>query len=223
MLISKQKWGDKAEALNETWKRKIAEVEKEYSVKLEQSNTNIERINKKWEVKYVEDIAELKKIFKDSEKIIKLKSVSSSRRSLVGKFIEKFVPFLSKIPFMPADMHFLGQPVDYIVFEGLNQDNVQRVIFLEVKTGSSKLTKREKSLKETIVKKKVYWKEINIDTSGEETPDKSIENQDTSIDEVYDYIDNKLNSVKSNLSEEKSPEETNPSEDYKRSNFLDRE
>ncbi len=206
-LYSKQKWSDKQGALNEKWKRQIAELEKEYEIKLEKTNSQIEKIKeenkthietiaRQWEVKYVTDIKELEKIFKESEKIIKLKSVSSSRRSLVGKFIEKFVPFLDKVEYEPSDMHFLGQPVDYIIFKGLHQDNVESVIFLEVKTGDSKLTKREKSLKDTIEQRKVYWKELRIDTNDDVKPDKEMENEETSIKEIYDNIEHKIKSVK---------------------------
>src|SRR3989344_4972339 len=188
-LLSKQKWGDKEQILNERWKRQIAEVEKEYGVRLEKTNTTIEEIKKEWQVKYIQDIEELKRLFKESEKVIRLKSVSSSRRSLVGKFIERFVPFLKKVPFEPSDMHFLGSPIDYIVFEGLHEDNVQRITFVEVKTGESKLTKREKSLKEAVERKKVSWKEINIDTKEEDVPDKEMENEETTINDLYDNID----------------------------------
>lgn len=194
-IFSKQKWSDKEEILNERWKRQIAEIEKEYSVKLEKTNTTIEEIKKEWQVKYVQDIEELKRLFKESEKVIRLKSVSSSRRSLVGKFIERFVPFLKKIPYEPSDMHFLGSPIDYIVFEGLHEDNVRKITFVEVKTGKSKLTKREKSLKDAVTRKKVSWKEIDIDTAEENVPDKEMATEETTINELYDKIDEKIKKV----------------------------
>jgi predicted Holliday junction resolvase-like endonuclease len=206
-VLSKQKWSDKEEILNERWKRQIAELEKEYSIKIEKGNSlmqqikdenklRLEELTKQWQVRYIQDIEELKRLFKDSEKVIRLKSVSSSRRSLVGKFIERFVPFLRKIPYEPSDMHFIGSPIDYIVFEGLHEDNVQKVIFVEVKTGESKLTKREKSLKEAIERKKVSWKEINIDTTESNVPDKEMENEGTTINELYSNIDEKLRKAK---------------------------
>lgn len=195
------------EKLKEQSKKEIAELEKKYEVKIEKMQTSIEKIieanktsleknEKEWAVKYTKDIEELKRLFKESEKIIKQKSVASSRRSLVGKFIERFVPFLSKIEYAPSDMHFMGQPVDYVVFDGLRNDKIEKVIFLEVKTGESKLTKREKSLKDTISKKKVYWKEIRVDTKENKTPDHKIAIADSSIDELYDKIDDKLKNVK---------------------------
>jgi predicted Holliday junction resolvase-like endonuclease/predicted RNA-binding Zn-ribbon protein involved in translation (DUF1610 family) len=206
-LTQKQKFGDRESVLNAQWEKKIANLEKDYEVKIEKGNsllekikeenkTHLEKLAKEWQVKYISDIEELKRLFKDSEKIIRSKSVSSSRRSLVGKFIERFIPFLKKLPYEPSDMHFLGQPVDYIVFQGLHEDKIDRVIFVEVKTGSSKLTKREKSLKETIEKKRVGWKEINIDTADDNLPDKDMANEDTSIKDLYDTIEQKVSSVK---------------------------
>lgn len=209
-IISQQKWKDKADVLKSKWETKFANLEKdykvesekkdkEYKVELEKSKTATEKILKEWQVKYIKDIEELKKLFKESEKKIKEKSVSSSRRSLVGKFIEKFVPFLSKIKYAPADMQFLGQPIDYIVFDGLREDMIKKVVFLEVKTGESKLTKREKSLKETIEKRRVSWKEIRVDTESKKTPDKEITEEETTIKELYDKIDDNLKTVRKSV------------------------
>ena len=211
-IASKKKVGDKEAILKAEWGEKIANIEKDYEIKLEQgksllnkikeeNKTQLEKLTKELEIKYIKDIEELKKLFKESEKKIKQRSVSGSRRSLVGKFIERFVPFLTKIPYAPSDMHFLGQPIDYIVFEGLRDDDIKKVGFIEVKTGEGKLTKREKSLKEAIDKKEVYWKEIRVDTKEEETPDKEIEIEDTSINEIYENIDDKISSIKNKVKE----------------------
>ena len=206
-FTERAKFWNKESLLNAQWEKKIANLEKDYEIKLEkdksllkglkeENKTQLEKLAKDWQVKYIKDIEELKSLFKNSEKIIRAKSVSSSRRSLVGKFIERFVPFLKKLPYQPSDMHFLGQPVDYIVFQGLHEDKIDKVIFVEVKTGKSKLTKREKSLKETIEKKRVDWKEIDIDTVEDNSPDKEMENGETSINDLYQNIDQKVSSVK---------------------------
>jgi len=221
-FTEKAKFGDREALLKAEWGKKIANLEKEYEIKLEKSHsllekireenkTQIEKITKEWQVKYIQDIEELKSLFKNSEKIIRAKSVSSSRRSLVGKFIERFIPFLRNTPYQPSDMHFLGQPIDYIVFQGLHEDKIERVIFVEVKTGNSKLTKREKSLKDAIERRRVSWKQINVDTKTENLPDKQIENEGTSIKDLYEKIDKKVSSVKSkspNFKEYEIDEET---------------
>jgi predicted Holliday junction resolvase-like endonuclease len=218
-MLSQQKWGDKEAVLNEKFKRNIAELEKKYEVEMKGYDAKMERLEKDWKIKYVKDIQELENSFKSAEKIIRLKSVSSSRRSLIGKFIEKFVPFLNNIGYEPSDMHFLGQPIDYIVFDGLHGDEVNKIVFLEVKTGESKLTKREKSLKEAVEKKKVYWKEYRFDSSEEEgkkSLDKEMGNKETAIEDLYEGIEDKIRHVKSSIPKsELSSIETNESGEYK--------
>ncbi len=210
-MISQQKFGDKLKSVDAKWEKKIAELEKKYEVK-------IEKIGNQWQIKYIKDIEELKRLFKESEKIIRQKSVSASRRSLVGKFIEKFIPFLPKFKWSPSDAQFLGQPIDYIVFDGLRDNDIKKIVFVEVKTGKSKLNKREKSLKDTIEKKKVYWKEFRLDTEDKDTgkTEKKIEKEETAIKEIYDTIDNKLKDVKkklpSKLKEIEGEEEEEPEE-----------
>ena len=207
-LTKKQKFSDKEARLNAEWKEKVANLQKDYEIKLEQgksllskikeeNKTQLEKLTKELKIQHIQDLEELKKIFKESEKKIKQRSVSSSRRTLVGKFIERFIPFLKNIPYAPSDMHFMGNPIDYIVFEGLRDDEIKRVGFIEVKTGESKLTKRELSLKKAIEEKKVFWEERRVDIpQKEETPDKEMAVEDTSINELYENIDNKISSVK---------------------------
>ena len=147
---------------------------------------------------------EAKLAFKNAETLIRKKSLSSSRRSLIGKFIERFVPFLANISYSPADMHFLGQPVDYVVFEGLRDDKVKAITFLEVKTGNSQLTAREKSIKKAVESHKVYWDQVTVPTqiekNGEE--DETAEEGDSSIEEFYQSIDSKIGEVSKNLFKE---------------------
>jgi predicted Holliday junction resolvase-like endonuclease len=88
-------------------------------------------------------------------------ALTSSRRVLVGKYLERFVPFSSG--YEPADMHFLGSPVDYVVFKGLHEDACSEVVFLEVKTNDAALTKRERSVRDAIRAGKVKWEEVRVD------------------------------------------------------------
>lgn len=81
---------------------------------------------------------------------------------LAGKKVEKLVPFMKSINHDPKDMNYLGMPVDYVCFDRDQEDNVIAVTFLEVKTGGSTLTEREKSLKNCIERKHVRWEEIRL-------------------------------------------------------------
>jgi predicted Holliday junction resolvase-like endonuclease len=57
----------------------------------------------------------------------------------------------------------VGKPVDFIVFKGMNQQEITEVIFLEVKSGKAKnLNPQEKRLREAIRSGRVSWAEFDI-------------------------------------------------------------
>ena len=89
-------------------------------------------------------------------------AVMRSRSVLSGQFSEQLAPYLPDFAYAPTECKFLGKPIDFIVFKGLDEKNVQEVVFVEVKSGKSKLNNQEKSLKEAIEKKKVRWEEYRI-------------------------------------------------------------
>lgn len=90
-------------------------------------------------------------------------AVKRSRSVLGGQIAEQVAPFLRDFPCRTEDCRFLGKPVDFIVFSGLyNNDTVNEIVFVEVKTGSSALSKREKSLKDAVEQKRVRYVEYRI-------------------------------------------------------------
>ncbi len=89
-------------------------------------------------------------------------AIEKSRAVLGGQFSEQLAPFMPDFPFLPTECRFMGKPVDFLVFKGLDKKEVEEVVFVEVKSGSSKLSASEKKLKETIEKGKVKWEEYRI-------------------------------------------------------------
>ena len=87
------------------------------------------------------------------------------RRSLsvvTGKVSEQLVPYWPQFPFEPRDARFLGAPVDFIVFDGLSEGAVRRVVFLEVKTGDARLSPRERGIREAVDRGAVEWMELRL-------------------------------------------------------------
>lgn len=81
-----------------------------------------------------------------------------SRSTNLGQAIEHLVPFMSDFPFDPKDAKFLGNPVDYVVFAGLREDDrVEEVVFVEVKAGKGTLTRRERSIRDAIESGRVAY------------------------------------------------------------------
>ena len=97
------------------------------------------------------------------EKIVKTR-LKQSRAVLGGLVSEQIAPLLPDFPFDPGDCRFIGKPVDFIVFKGMNEQAISEVIFLEVKSGASKsLSPQEKLLRETIQAGRVRWVQWNFD------------------------------------------------------------
>ena len=90
-------------------------------------------------------------------------AVRRSRSVLNGQLVEQISPFLPNFPCNPADCRFVGKPIDFIAFAGLEEnDNVDEILFIEIKTNSSQLSQRERSLKEAVEKKKIRWVEFRV-------------------------------------------------------------
>ena len=89
-------------------------------------------------------------------------AIMKSRTVLGGQFSEQLAPYLPNFNYLPTECKFLGKPVDFLVFKGMDEKNISEVVFVEVKSGKSKLSPQEKSLSPTIEKKRVRWEEYRI-------------------------------------------------------------
>ena len=89
--------------------------------------------------------------------------LKQSRAVLGGLVSEQLAPLLPGFPFDPGDCRFIGKPVDFIVFKGMNEKAIDEVIFLEVKSGSKpSFNDQEKRLREAVRAGKVRWAEFFI-------------------------------------------------------------
>lgn len=87
-------------------------------------------------------------------------AIKRSRSVLGGQLAEQVAPYLPGFPCNPADARFLGKPVDFVAFPGLTEDNkVQEVLLIEVKTGKSALSGREKEIKRAVAEGRVRYVE----------------------------------------------------------------
>jgi predicted Holliday junction resolvase-like endonuclease len=89
--------------------------------------------------------------------------LNQSRAVLGGLVSEQLAPLLPGFPYDPGDCRFIGKPVDFIVFKGMNQKNITEVIFLEVKSGAAKtLNSQEKNLRNAVRSGKVRWAQFDV-------------------------------------------------------------
>lgn len=91
-------------------------------------------------------------------------AVRRSRAVIGGQVAEQLAPYLPDFPCDPSEARFLGKPVDFICFEASESDPglVDEVVFVEVKSGGSSLSRTERSVREAIVSGRVRWVEYRI-------------------------------------------------------------
>ena len=92
-----------------------------------------------------------------------------------GMFAEQLAPYLLNFPFSPTEAKFIGAPIDFLVFKGMDAQHIEEVIFVEVKSGSARLNHNEHSLKAAIDNKRVRWHEYHVPAPLTHTPDPATE------------------------------------------------
>ncbi|MEM3091440.1 MAG: Holliday junction resolvase-like protein [Candidatus Pacearchaeota archaeon] len=89
-------------------------------------------------------------------------AIIKSRAVIGGQFSEQLAPYLPNFPFKPTECKFLGKPIDFVIFKGMDDKKINEIVFLEIKSAKSKISQQEKNLKETIEKGKVSWREYRV-------------------------------------------------------------
>ena len=90
-------------------------------------------------------------------------SAQSQRATLRGQIAERVASLFPQFTWNPSDAHFLGEPVDYVIFDGLtdNRDGVSsrpiEIVFVEAKSGSKTLRGVEKLVQEAVEEKRVRY------------------------------------------------------------------
>lgn len=83
---------------------------------------------------------------------------------------EQFAPILPEFRYLPSDAKFIGDPVDYLIFDGYTDfrdgeghaDDIE-VILVDIKSGGARLTKGQQAIAEAIRQGRVRFETIRID------------------------------------------------------------
>ena len=99
------------------------------------------------------------------EEISKKKSATQKRVETttgsvnMGFILERLAPVLEHFPFDKNDCRSLFDLIDYVIFEGLQKTGkVQKIFFVDIKSGKAKLKSNQKAIKQMIEQKKVEFK-----------------------------------------------------------------
>ncbi|OOW11132.1 Holliday junction resolvase-like protein [Acinetobacter sp. MF4640] len=126
--------------------------------------------NGRIKAEYERYIAELELEHQQALTHAQKRSVNTSRAVLKGKMAEQLAPIMPQFEYLPSDAKFLGDPVDYVVFDGYTdlRDGEGRVedieiILIDIKSGGARLTKGQVAIAQAIQAGRVRFETVRID------------------------------------------------------------
>ena len=138
---------------------------------LDLANNTITLYRSEDEVK-TEKISELETSLGDQEEeTLKQKGRAQSAHTSKGQILEKWAPFVDHDQIDPhwksEDWCFLGQPIDYVVFDWHKDTTLNiaegKVVLLDVKAAKSQLTTKQRRIRDLVKAGQVEWREIRLD------------------------------------------------------------
>ena len=122
---------------------------------------------------YQSRIFKLRLDFQHQIKEATKRSVDQSRSTLKGQIAEQMAPVLPGFSYLPADARFLGDPIDYVVFNGRTNlanngagEQELEIVLLEVKHGQSKLTPVQRAIAAAVETGRVSFEVAHIGEDG---------------------------------------------------------
>ncbi len=103
-----------------------------------------------------------KRRLEEEREAIREDAIKRSRAVLGGQFSEQLAPFLPDFPYSPTECRFIGKPIDFIVFKGMDEKEITEVKFVEIKSGKAGMSTPERKLRDVIKERKVSWEEYRI-------------------------------------------------------------
>lgn len=86
----------------------------------------------------------------------------------IPKLLKKCVPVIASHGYYPQDIKTLFDPVDFVVFDGMNKrDEVKKVILFDGPAHNRTREKTQKTIRTTIRKGNYEWHTVRIDEQGQ--------------------------------------------------------
>jgi len=142
-----------------------------YRLKHESLQTKLNQLHQELEAKFQTQFDSWKVL---EEKKIRKDSLDRSRSVLRGQATEHLAPIMMEGMNL-KDFRFMGNPIDYVVFDGCSaisdkkSDTIESIVFVDIKTGSSNLTKVQRRIRDCIKNGNIKFMVYNPDKKDSKT------------------------------------------------------
>lgn len=150
----------------ESWRQQELELARKQQLEVARNEAQVQFEH--WKIAYTKNIRQ--------------DAIQKSQSVIAGKVTEHFVPYLPEFTYNPKDARFLGSPIDFVIFDGLDEGQVKGIVFAEIKTGSSTMTTRERQVRDVVQAGKIEWIEIRPELDF--NSDKISENDENAVADI---------------------------------------
>lgn len=85
-----------------------------------------------------------------------------SAATRLGLTVEHLAPFAPEFEFNPRDVRFFGDPIDLLLFDGLDEGLLRGIYFVEVKSGAKRLNRRQQQVTAMVDGGQVHFRTMNL-------------------------------------------------------------
>ena len=91
------------------------------------------------------------------------KDTGNRQRSVIkGQISEVLAPWSIESVNSVKELSFLGSPIDFVGFKGLDGEGNIDIKFIEVKSGKSRLNKNQRRIRDAVAAKRIEWVEVRV-------------------------------------------------------------
>ena len=104
------------------------------------------------------------------------KDTGNRQRSIIkGQISEVLAPWSIESVNSVKELNFLGSPIDFVGFKGLDGDGDIEIKFIEVKSGKSRLNKNQRRIRDAVTAKRIEWVEVRVRDTEIEIEERSLQ------------------------------------------------
>ena len=101
------------------------------------------------------------------------KDTSERQRTVIkGQISEVLAPWSIESVNSVKELSFLGSPIDFVGFKGLDGEGEIDIKFIEVKSGKSRLNKNQRRIRDAVAAKRIEWVEVRVENTQIEIQEK---------------------------------------------------
>ena len=128
------------------------------------------------------NIIKMKLGHKDAIKDARKDTAARQRSTIKGDISEIIASWSIQSVNSVKELNFIGSPIDFVGFKGLDGDGEIEIKFIEVKSGKSKLNKNQRRIRDAVIAKRIEWIEVRVKDTEIEIEEKIAQDSSSLID-----------------------------------------